>query len=112
MMRKTIPDKSQFALLDILFDRIIIIVLGNLLLGIRPPRDLDNHIENLRTCCGRRGKKRDIMPCRDNNTILFEEDAVLEGIRGAYTSVNPKANRGKKRGIDRLKKGEKALRVK
>jgi hypothetical protein len=107
MMRKTIPDKSQFALLDILLDRIVIIVLGNLLLGIRPAGDLDNHIENLRTCCGRRGEKRDIMPCRDDNSILFEEDAVLEGIRGAYTSVNPKANRGKNGGLTDCGKGRK-----
>ena len=101
MMRETIPDKSQFALLDILFDRIVIIVLGDLLLGIRPTGDLDNHIENLRTCCGRRSEKGDIMPRRDYNTILLKEDAVLEGIRGAYISQS-NSKSGAKTGIDGL----------
>lgn len=55
MMRKTIPDETQFALLDILFDGIVILILGNFLFCIRPSRNLDDHVENLGTCSGCRG---------------------------------------------------------
>src|SRR5271156_951432 len=55
MMRKTIPDKTQFALLNILFDGIVILLFGNFLFCICPSRNLDDHVENLGTCSGSRG---------------------------------------------------------
>lgn len=93
MMRKTIPHEPQFALLYILLDRIECLVLGNLLLGIRPPRDLDNHIENLGTRCRRRRQKRDIMPCRHGDAVLFKVDAVLEGVWCAYRESQSNGSR-------------------
>lgn len=45
-MREAVAHETQPALLDILLDRIEGFLLGNLHFGIRPSRDLDDHVEN------------------------------------------------------------------
>jgi hypothetical protein len=85
MMRKTIPNKSQLALFDILFNRIIRLRLTNFLLGIGPPRNLNNHIENLRARSTIRGQQRNIMPGRNYHPILFKVNAMFLCVLRAYT---------------------------
>jgi hypothetical protein len=84
MMRETIPDKSQFPLFNVLFDRIVVFIFADFLFGVGPSWDFDDHVEDLGTCCGRRGKKRNIMPWRNNDTVLFKEDSVIERVIGAW----------------------------
>ena len=48
-----------------------------LLLSIRPPRNLHNHIQDRLLLIG---IQRDIMEGRDGYAILLEEDAVLERV--------------------------------
>jgi hypothetical protein len=77
-MRETVSNKTQFSLFDVLLDWIVYFIFGDFLLGVRPTRDFDNHVEDLRTCTGRRCKKRNIMPWRDNNTILLKVNSMFE----------------------------------
>lgn len=80
MMRETVPDKAQLAFLDVLFDRIIRLIFANFLLRIRPARDFNNHVENLRGGGRRRSEEGDIMPRGDDNTISLKEDAMFERV--------------------------------
>jgi len=84
MMRETIPHETQFALFNILFNRIIIFILRNFLFCICPAGDFNNHIENLWTCGGRGSQEWNIMPWRDNDAVFFKVDAMVEGIRRTY----------------------------
>ena|SRR5579871_2355645 len=81
MMRETVPDEAQLAFLDVLLDRIIRLVFANFLLRIRPARDFNNHVENLRRGGRGRSEQGDIMPRGDDDTIsLLKEDAMFERI--------------------------------
>jgi len=81
---ETVADKSQLALFDILLDGIVVLVLANLLLGVGPAGDFDDHVEDLRGCSGARGKEGDIVPGRDDDTVLLKVDAVFERVGRTY----------------------------
>jgi hypothetical protein len=101
MMRKTIPNKPQFPLFGILSNRIIRIRLGNLHLGIRPPRNLNNHIENLRARSTIRGQQRNIMPGRNYHPFPFKVDAMFMWVCRTYLLTPTKTqqhNRNRMRG--------------
>ena len=85
-MRETVPDEAQLAFLDVLLDRVIRLVFANFLLRIRPARDFNNHVENLRGCGRGRSEEGDIMPRGDDNTFSLKEDAMFERIWRACRS--------------------------
>jgi hypothetical protein len=81
MVRKTIPHKAQLALLNILFNRIIRLVLTNLLLCVRPAGDLHHHVEYLRGRIGQGRQQGNIVPGGNHHTGLLEVNPVCEGVR-------------------------------
>lgn len=65
-MREGIADEAQMTFLGILFDRVEWLLLGNLHLGVRPARDLDDHVQNaiLNIC-----EERDVVEGRDDEVV-------------------------------------------
>ena len=84
MMRETISHESQFTLLNVLLDGIEILVFRNLLFGIGPTGDFNDHIEDLRTRSGRRCEKGDIVPWGDDDTVLLEINTMLKSMGSPY----------------------------
>lgn len=74
VVRKTVPHVTQFPTFYILLDWIERFFLRYLHFSIGPPRDLYNHVQDaILSIC----KERDIMPCRYNRPIMFDEYAVF-----------------------------------
>lgn len=73
-MRETVANIAQPTLLDILFDRIEGLLLGDFHLSIGPTRNLYNHVEDSIVLVG---EKRDVMERRDNGAVLFDEHSVF-----------------------------------
>jgi len=87
MMGEAVPHETQFALFDVLFDWIVILVFGNFLFGIGPTRNFDNHVEDLGAVCRGGGKQGNVMPGRNHHAVFFKVDAMIEGIGRAWRLV-------------------------
>jgi hypothetical protein len=74
MVRETIADVTQLALLDILFNGIEILLFGNLHLRVSPTRNFNNHIEDAVVLISEEG---DVMERGDDGAILFDVDPML-----------------------------------
>ena len=55
MVREAVPNIAQLALLDVLFDGIEGLLLGDLHLGVGPTRNLDDHVEDVLVDVGEEG---------------------------------------------------------
>ena len=76
-MGEAVADVAELALLDVLLDGVEIFLLGDLLFGVGPAGDLDNHVEDGLLVIG---VQRDIVERRDGHAILLDVDAVLQGV--------------------------------
>jgi len=76
---ETVADETELALLDILLDRVELLVLGDLELGVTPAGDLDNHVVDV---LGLVGVERNIVEQGDGGAVFLDVDAVLEGVGG------------------------------
>ena len=74
MVGEAVSDEAQLAALDVLLDGIEGLLLGDLHLGVRPARDLDDHVED---ALGLVGEERDVVKGRDDGAVLLDEDAML-----------------------------------
>ena len=74
MVREAIPHKTQFTTFDILLDGVERLLLGNFHLGVCPPWNLDDHVQNAIVPVG---KERDVVKRRDNISIRLDENAVF-----------------------------------
>ena len=63
VVREAVADETEPALLDVLFDGVERLLLGDLHFGIGPPRDLNDHIEDAKLLIGVEGN---VMEGRDN----------------------------------------------
>lgn len=63
MMGEAVADITEFALLDVLLDRVKQLVLGDFQLGIGPTRHFNNHVQNTLFLVS---KQRNVMEGRDN----------------------------------------------
>jgi hypothetical protein len=63
VVREAVADETEPALLDVLFDGVERLLLGDLHFGIGPPRDLDDHIKDAKLLIGVEGN---VMEGRDN----------------------------------------------
>ena len=61
MVGEAVTDKAQTTLLDVLLDGVESFLLGDLQLGVRPARNLDDHVEDAIVGIG---EKRDIVEGR------------------------------------------------
>jgi len=78
---EAIADEPQLALLGVLLDGVQELILGDLLLGIGPARDLNNHVEHRLLGVGVEG---DVMEGRDGHTVLLDVHAVLKGVGSSH----------------------------
>ena len=74
MVRETVANKTQAALLDVLFDGVEGLFLGYFHLGVGPTRDLDYHVEDAIVFVG---EKRDVVEGGDDLTVALDEDSVI-----------------------------------
>jgi len=65
MMGEAIPDETELALLDVLLDRVEGLLLGHFHLGVSPPWDLHNHVEDSSVLIV---EERDVVPWRKDGT--------------------------------------------
>lgn len=98
LVGEAVADEAQFALLDVLLDGVQELVLGDLsldtelalpsncphrvsrtdlLLGIGPARDLDNHVEDGLLLIG---VERDVVEGRQGHAVLLDVHAVLQRV--------------------------------
>jgi len=77
---ETVPDESEFTLLDILLDGVEGLILGDLKLGVGPSRDFNDHVED---GLGLVGKEGNVVERRDDFAILLNEHSVFKGVGGA-----------------------------
>ncbi len=82
VMREAVSHKSEFALLDVLLDRVEFLVLRNLELGVGPSRYFNNHVQDSLFLVGIKGN---IVKGRDWRSIFFlkqevsiTDDSILE----------------------------------
>lgn len=80
LVGEAVANKSELALLDVLLDGVEQLVLGDLLLGVGPAGDLNNHVEDGLLGVGIEG---DVVEGGDGDAILLDVHAVLEGVGGA-----------------------------
>ena len=75
MVGEAVTDKAQTTLLDVLLDGVESLLLGDLQLGVRPARNLDDHVEDAIVGIG---EKRDIVEGRDDGVVvLLDEHTVF-----------------------------------
>jgi len=77
LVREAISNKSELALLDVLLDRVEELILGDLLLRIRPSWDLNDHVQDRLLLVGIQG---DIVKWRDGLAILLDVAAVVKSV--------------------------------
>jgi len=68
MVGEAVADETELALLDVLFDGVEVLILGDLELSVGPARDLDDHVVDI---LGLVGVKRNIMEGRDGSAVLL-----------------------------------------
>jgi hypothetical protein len=106
LVGEAVAHKAKLALLDVLLDGVEELILGDLFaaaivvsmpswkghgpydsslthlkLGIGPARNLNDHVQDRLFGIGKQG---DIVEGRDGDAILFDVDAVLEGVGGSH----------------------------
>ena len=74
VVREAVADETQATLLDVLFDGIECLFLGDLELGVGPAGDLDNHVEDAIALVG---KERNVVEGGDDGSVLFRVDAMI-----------------------------------
>ena len=74
VVREAVTDVTETALLDILLDGVERLLLGDFHLGVGPTGDLDDHVED---AIGLVGKQRNVVPRRDDLSLLLSEHTVL-----------------------------------
>ncbi len=74
MMGETVSNDTQTTFLDILLDGVEDFLFRDLEFGISPSRNFDDHVEDAIVLVGKEGN---IVPWRDDRTILFDENAVF-----------------------------------
>jgi hypothetical protein len=74
VVRETVSNVSQSTFFNILLDRVELLLLGDLHLGVGPARDFDDHVEDTLALVGEEG---DVMEGRDGGAICFDVDAVF-----------------------------------
>jgi len=77
VMREAVANETQTTLLDVLLDGVEWFILGDLKLGVGPAGDLDNHVEDAIALVG---KERNVVEGRDDGSVLFRIDAMVEGV--------------------------------
>jgi hypothetical protein len=73
-MREAVADVAQSTLLDVLFDGVEGLLLGDLHLCVGPARNLDDHVEDTIALVG---EERDVVEWRDDRAVLLDEDAMV-----------------------------------
>ena len=74
VVREAVTDVTETALLDILLDGVERLLLGDFHLGVGPTGNLDDHVED---AIGLVGKQRNVVPRRDDLSLLLSEHTVL-----------------------------------
>lgn len=74
MVREAVAHVAQAAFLDVLLDGVERLLLRDFHLSVGPPRDLDDHVQDAIVLVGEEGN---VVPGRDDVTVLFEKNAVL-----------------------------------
>ena len=74
VVREAVTDVTETALLDILLDGVERLLLGDFHLGVGPTGDLNDHVEDP---IGLVGKQRNVVPRRDDLSLLLSEHTVL-----------------------------------
>lgn len=74
MVREAVAHVAQAALLDVLFDGVERLFLGDFHLGVGPAGDLDDHVEDSITPIG---EERDVVERGDDLAVMFDEDAMF-----------------------------------
>jgi hypothetical protein len=74
MMREAVAHIAQTALLNILFDGIERLLLGDLHLGVSPARNFDDHVQDsvVLVC-----EKGDVVKGGHDSAILFDVDSMF-----------------------------------
>ena len=73
-MGEAVAHVSELALLDILLDGVERLLLGDFHLGVGPTGNLADHVED---AIGLVGKQRNVVPRRDDLSLLLSEHTVL-----------------------------------
>jgi hypothetical protein len=73
-MRKAVANIAQTAFLDVLLDGVERFLFGDLHLGVGPPGNLDNHVEDAIVHVS---EERDVVKGRHDGAILFNVDTVF-----------------------------------
>ncbi|KAH3663826.1 hypothetical protein OGAPHI_005229 [Ogataea philodendri] len=89
VVRETVSDESQLTLLGVLNDRVELLFLGNLQLGVGPSWNFDNHVQDL---LGLISIQWDVMERRDHLAILLKVNFVIQSVGGANLSGSPFTN--------------------
>lgn len=74
VVREAVTNEAQTTLLNILLDGIEGLLLGYLHLGVGPPRNLDNHVEDPIVLVREEG---DVMEWGDDLAVAFDENTVI-----------------------------------
>ena len=74
MVGETVTDVAQLSTLDVLFDWVEGLLLGDFHLGVGPTGNLDDHVED---AIGLVGEQRNVVPRRDDLSLLLSEHTVL-----------------------------------
>ena len=74
MVRETVADITKAPFLDVLFDGIESLLLGDLHLRVGPARNLDNHVKDTIVLVG---KERDVVERRHDMAVLLDVDAMF-----------------------------------
>ena len=74
VVREAVTDVTETALLDILLDGVERLLLGDFHLGVGPTGNLDDHVED---AIGLVGEQRNVVPRRDDLSLLLSEHTVL-----------------------------------
>jgi len=77
VMGEAVANEAQAALFGILFDGVEGLLFGYFHLGVGPTGDLDDHVEDAIVPVG---EKRDVVEGRDDLTVSFSVDPVIEGV--------------------------------
>lgn len=71
---EAVTNETQTTLLDVLFDGIERLLLGDLELGVGPTGDLDNHVEDTIALIG---EERNVVEGGDDGSVLFRMDTMF-----------------------------------
>ena len=74
VVREAVTDVTETALLDILLDGVERLLLRDFHLGVGPTGNLDDHVED---AIGLVGEQRNVVPRRDDLSLLLSEHTVL-----------------------------------